>query len=217
MIAATARIYEGVVFQDDPDIGEYVLVGVPPKGRLSPASPTRVGRGAILRSHTVIYSGNRIGDFFQTGHGVVVREDNEIGHYVSIGTHSCVEHYVRIADRVRIHSHAFIPEFSELGEGAWIGPCVVLTNARFPLGHQAKERLEGPRIGAGAKIGANSTILPGVRIGEGALVGAGAVVTRDVPSGAVVLGNPARVVKRVSELRYPGDPTVRPYLNGGEA
>lgn len=211
MIAATARILEGVVFQDDPEIGEFVLVGVPRRGHSAAVSPTTVGRGAVLRSHTVIYSGNRIGDFFQTGHGVLVREDNEIGHHVSIGTHSCVEHHVRIADHVRIHSQAFIAEFSELGEGAWIGPCVVLTNARFPLGLQAKERLEGARIGAGAKIGANATILPGVKIGECALVGAGSVVTRDVPSGTVVVGNPARVAKRVSELRYPGEPLVRPY------
>ena len=63
-----------------------------------------------------------------------------------------------------------------------------------------KENLQGAHIKRGAKIGANVTILPGVVIGENALVGAGTVVTKDVPDGAVVVGNPARVVKHVNEI-----------------
>ena len=54
-----------------------------------------------------------------------------------------------------------------------------------------------------ARVGANSTVLPGVEIGEGALVGAGSVIVHDVPAGAVVAGNPARVIKLVSELTCP--------------
>lgn len=211
MIAATAQLYPNVVLGPDAEVQEFVLVGVPPRGRKPGELPTVIGKGAILRSHTVIYAGNRIGDAFQTGHGVLIREENEIGNHVSIGSHSVVEHHVRIADNVRIHSQAFIPEFTVLEEGAWIGPKVVLTNARFPLGYKVKEKLKGPWIGPGAKIGANATVLPGVRIGAGALVGAGAVVTRDVPDGAVVIGNPARIVKRVQELFYPDEPWIRPY------
>jgi UDP-2-acetamido-3-amino-2,3-dideoxy-glucuronate N-acetyltransferase len=60
--------------------------------------------------------------------------------------------------------------------------------------------LVGPHIEARAKVGANVTVLPGVRIGAGALVGAGAVVTADVPPGAVVVGNPARVVNNISQI-----------------
>jgi acetyltransferase-like isoleucine patch superfamily enzyme len=60
----------------------------------------------------------------------------------------------------------------------------------------------GPRIGKHAKIGANATLLPGVSVGEYALVGAAAVVVHDVPPGAVVVGNPARVIRQVTELPY---------------
>ena len=142
----------------------------------------------------MIYAGCIIGDDFRTGHGSLVREDNDIGDRVSIGSHSVVEHHVRLADDVRIHSGAFVPEYSVIEEGAWVGPHAALTNARYPLARDAKATLRGPRLLRGAKIGANATLLPGVVIGADALVGAGSVVVRDVPDRAIVAGNPARVV-----------------------
>jgi acetyltransferase-like isoleucine patch superfamily enzyme len=150
----------------------------------------------------VIYAGNTIGRNFQTGNKVNIRESNQIGDNVSVGTLSVIEHHVRIADNVRIHTQAFIPEFSVLEEGCWIGPNVVLTNAKYPLSPGAKESLAGVVIRTRAKIGANVTILPGVVVGADALIGAGSVVVKDVPAGAVVAGNPARVIRHISELPY---------------
>lgn len=187
-------------------IGEYAIIGVPPRGAEAGELETTIGPGALIRSHTVIYAGNRIGAGFQTGHAVMIREHNEIGDAVSIGTHSVVEHHVRLGHGVRIHSNVFIPEYSILEDGAWVGPNVVFANARYPLATDAKARLQGPRLMPGAKIGANATLLPGVTIGRNALVGAGAVVLRDVPDGKVVVGNPARIIKDVRELSsYAGE------------
>jgi acetyltransferase-like isoleucine patch superfamily enzyme len=194
--------HPGVVLGEGTEVGPYCVLGEPPRGRAAGERETVVGPGGVIRSHTVVYAGNRIGARFQTGHRVVVREENEIGDDVSVGTGSVIEHHVRIGDGVRIHSNAFVPEFTVLEEGCWIGPNVVLTNARYPLSPGAKKDLRGPVIGKRAKIGANATVLPGVRIGEGALVGAGAVVVRDVDPGAVVVGNPARAIKRIEELPY---------------
>jgi len=176
------------------------MVGVPPRGKKPGEMDTRIGPHSIIRSHTVIYAGNLIGANFQTGHGVMVRELNTIGDNVSIGTHSIVEHHVRIGHRVRIHSNAFIPEYSILEDDTWIGPNVVLTNAMYPNSAHAKSNLKGPLLKVGAKIGANATILPGVTVGCNALVGAAAVVVKDVPDGKVVVGNPARIIKDLSEL-----------------
>lgn len=181
-------------------LGEYVILGVPPRGQAPGALATRIGRHAVVRSHSVIYSGNVIGDYFETGHGVMLRESNRIGDRVSIGSHSIIEHHVEIGDGVRIHSNVFVPEHTVLEAGCWLGPGSVLTNARYPLSPSAKADLRGAHVGAGAIVGANVTLLPGVRIGAGALVGAGAVVVEDVPSGAVVVGNPARIVRQVSDL-----------------
>jgi len=193
-------VHPNVILGANCQIGEYVILGVPPRNLPPGALETRIGAEACIRSHTVIYAGNLIGDHFQTGHAVSIRESNEIGDDVSIGTHSIIEHHVKLAHRVRIHSNVFIPEYSVLEEGSWVGPSVVFTNAMYPLSPGAKADLRGPRLMAGAKIGANSTLLPGVVIGRQALVGAGSVVVHDVPDYKVVVGNPARVIKDVREL-----------------
>lgn len=199
---ADYKIYAGVELGADSTIEDYCILGVPPRGKKEGDLQTIIGTGAHIRSHTVIYAGNKIGKNFQTGNKVNIRESNEIGNNVSIGTLSVVEHHVIIANNVRIHTQAFIPEYSVLEDGAWIGPNVVLTNVKYPLSPDAKKNLKGPVIKKGAKIGANATILPGVLIGENALVGAGAVVVNDIPDGAVVVGNPARVIRKISELPY---------------
>jgi acetyltransferase-like isoleucine patch superfamily enzyme len=195
-------IHANVQLGEDTFIEDFAVIGAPPRGYRTGELATIIGDGAYLRSHTVIYAGNQIGNNFQTGNKVNIRELNQIGDDVSVGTLTIIEHHVHIGDRVRIHSQAFIPEHSTLEDGCWIGPNVVLTNAKYPTSPQAKARLFGPRILAGAIIGANATILPGIVVGAEALVAAGAVVTRDVPDKAVVAGNPARQINNLSALPY---------------
>jgi acetyltransferase-like isoleucine patch superfamily enzyme len=214
-VAATAVIGRHVTLRGEAVVGDYVILGEPFAGATDDDLALLIGADARIRSHSVIYGGSVIGDRFQTGHGVMIRERNEIGNDVSIGTHSIVEHHVVLGDRVRIHSNAFIPEFSVVEEGGWIGPNVVFTNAAYPLSRDAKSTLRGPHLLPGAKIGANATLLPGVTIGRDALVGAGSVVVDDVADGTVVVGNPARVVRRVADLAaYAPDPGS-PLSRGG--
>jgi acetyltransferase-like isoleucine patch superfamily enzyme len=201
-IMITYRIYAGVTLGEGTVVEDFTILGVPPRGAGEGDLPTIIGPGAVIRSHTVIYAGNSIGRNFQTGNKVNIRESNRIGNNASIGTLSVVEHHVEIGDDVRIHTQAFIPEFSVLEAGCWIGPNVVLTNAKYPRSPGAKEQLAGPVIKKGAKVGANATLLPGLIIGENALVGAGSVVVHDVPPGVVVAGNPAKIIRQIEELPY---------------
>jgi acetyltransferase-like isoleucine patch superfamily enzyme len=198
----TYKIFANVILGEGSIVEDFCIVGVPPRGVKDGELATTIGEGAVIRSHTVVYAGNVIGKNFQTGNKVNIRESNRIGNNVSVGTLSVIEHHVEIADNVRIHTQVFIPEYSVLEEGCWIGPNVVFTNAKYPLSPGVKDSLVGPRIRRGAKIGANATLLPGVVVGENALIGAGSVVVRDVPPGAVVAGNPARVIRQISELPY---------------
>jgi acetyltransferase-like isoleucine patch superfamily enzyme len=195
-----SAILPGVTWGGDHWVGPFVIVGQPARGQAPGAAATYIGEGARILSHTVIYAGNRIGRNFHAGHGALLREENEIGDDVSIGSGSNIEHHIRIGNRVRIHSNVFVAELSVLEDDCWLGPNVVLTNARYPASPTTKLELTGPHIESGAKIGANSTILPGVRIGAQALVGAGSVVTADVLPGSVVVGNPARVINHVSKI-----------------
>ncbi len=196
----STKIYPNVHIGPEIVLGEFIILGEPPRGKGAGELATRIGAGALIRSHSVIYAGVTIGADFQTGHGVLIREGNVIGDRVRIGTFCITQPDVTIGNNVRLHSHVVIGEFSVLEDECWLGPNVVLTNARYPRSRRVKEELRGPLIRRGAKIGANATILPGVEIGENALVGAGAVVVGDVPANAVVVGNPARVVRSVEEI-----------------
>lgn len=205
-------IYPGVKIGNNARIGDFVVIGVPARKSHHKGTHTLIGDNAVLRSHTVIYAGNKIGNNFQTGHAVTVREDNLIGNDVSIGTHSVIEHHVKIEDGVRIHSQAFVPEFTVLEEKCWIGPKATLTNALHPFCPKVKECLKGPRIKKGAKIGANVTILPDLTVGENSLIGAGSVVVNDIPANAVVAGNPARLIKKIKDLKCRYGLIKKPYF-----
>ena len=101
-----------------------------------------------------------------------------------------------IADDVRIHTQVFVPEYSILRKSAWLGPNVVLTNAKYPRSPGVKDALCGVEVGESAKVGANATVLPGIKIGANALVGAGSVVTKDVDDACIVAGNPATLIRK---------------------
>lgn len=175
-----------------------VVVGYPTSREVAPHLV--VGVAAVLRSGTVIYLGSEIGDRFQTGHHVVVREECWIGDDVSVWSNSVVDYGCRIGGGVKIHSNCYVAQYTEIAEGAFLAPGVTIANDLYPGRADSAELMSGPSIGAGAQLGVNVTVLPYVRIGEGCLVGSGAVVTRDLPSGTVAYGNPATVRGKVDEL-----------------
>jgi acetyltransferase-like isoleucine patch superfamily enzyme len=205
-------IYPGVIIGPGTLLEEPVVIGRPPRGREPGELPTLIGGGGLIRPFTTIYSGTTIGDRVQTGQGASIREGNRIGHDVSIGTNAVLEFDNVIGDHVRIHSGAFL-ELAVVEDHVFIGPNVVLTDDPHPMGcPRWRECRGGVTIRRLARVGANATVLPGVVIGVNALVAAGAVVTRDVPDGAVVAGNPARVLTKVEDLKcYPGF-FDRPYM-----
>ena len=127
----------------------------------------------------------------------------EIGDDTKIGTFVEIQKGVRVGSRCKISSHSFLCEGVTLEDEVFVGHGVTFINDRFPkattggaLQTEADWACVPTTVKKGASLGSGSTILCGVTIGEGATVGAGSVVTKDVPAGAVVAGNPARIMRR---------------------
>src|SRR5690349_1177969 len=174
------------------------VLGYPPARDC--ARDLEIGPGAYVRSGSTIYLGSRIGDRFQTGHNVVVREECTIGDDVSIWSNTVIDYGCRIGNRVKIHSNCYIAQYTDIGDDAFLAPGVCVANDLYPGQPRSAAVMSGPSIGPGAQIGVNVTLLPFVRIGAGSLIGAGATVTRDVPDRTVAYGNPAVVQGPVDEL-----------------
>jgi acetyltransferase-like isoleucine patch superfamily enzyme len=152
------------------------------------ASDVELGRDVKIHAFVNLY-GCRVGD------------ETRIGTFVEI------QKGVRVGARCKISSHTFICEGVTLEDEVFVGHGVMFTNDRWPRATrpdgtpQTEEdwTLEATIVRRGASIGSNATILCGLEIGERAVIGAGAVVTRSVPPGAVVAGNPARILRVISD------------------
>lgn len=196
------RVSEKVDLGIGHEIDDGVLIGYP-TGRPIADQRLTIGSNARIRSGTVIYVGTTIGAGLNTGHNVVIREENTIGDHFSIWNNSTIDYGCQIGSDVKIHTGVYVAQFTIIEDGAFLAPGVVIANDPRPGCAYAKDCMRGPTIKRGAQIGCNVTILPYVTIGEGALVGAGSVVVHDVPPRSVVVGNPAKVIKQVDRLTCP--------------
>jgi acetyltransferase-like isoleucine patch superfamily enzyme len=191
-------------------IDSGVILGYP-TGREIADRTLHIGPGARIRSGSVIYGGSRIGSDLETGHGVVIREENRLGDGLRIWSNSTIDYGCRIGNGVRIHCNCYVAQFTVIEDDVFLAPGVMIANDPHPI---CMACLKGPTIKRGARIGINATLLPGVVIGEEALIGAGSVVTKDVPARAVVYGNPARVQGSVDDIVCPVRGKAYPRDNG---
>lgn len=155
---------------------------------------------------------NRIADDVSLGQGTKVHGfanlyGCRLGDETSVGAFVEIQSGVVIGQRCKISSHSFICEGVTVEDEVFIGHHVCFTNDLYPrsttddgqLQEAGDWKLVETVVKRRASIGSGAVILAGITIGEGALVGAGAVVTKDVPPGAVVVGNPARVIRTVDD------------------
>ena len=143
-----------------------------------------------------------IGNNSKIWHFSHIQSNAKIGENCSLGQNVNISNNVVIGDNVKIQNNVSVFEGVELEDYVFCGPSMVFTNIKLP-------RSEFPQKGTkyysktlvkkSASIGANATIICGVTIGEYAMIGSGAVVTKDVPSYALVVGNPGKVIGRVDK------------------
>jgi UDP-2-acetamido-3-amino-2,3-dideoxy-glucuronate N-acetyltransferase len=149
-----------------------------------------------IADNVEIGEGTYIADFVNL-YGCKIGHDSKVGPFVEIQKNASVGNFCKIS------SHSFLCEGVTIEDEVFIGHGVMFINDRFPkattdsgdLQTEADWHVSPTIVKAKASIGSGAVIMCDVTIGEGALIGAGAVVTRDVPAGAVVAGNPARLMK----------------------
>lgn len=149
---------------------------------------------------------------------VVILRKAEIGADCNICSHVLIENDVIIGDRVTVKSGVQLWDGLRIEDDVFIGPNVTFTNDPFPRSKQYPKEFAVTAVKTGASIGGGATILPGITIGRRAMVGAGAVVTKSVPDGAVVVGNPARIVRYIGGIDELGgtDQTPQGSTRGGQ-
>ena len=166
------RIRPGVRIEADAHVHPSVVLG----------PEAYVGHGAVISE------GCRIGERTKVWHYANVLHHCDVGADSMVGAYVQLDPEVVIGRRVRIQPHTIVST-ANIGDDAYIGPHVIIANMPYPPG----KRFVRAIIEEGVIIAMSAVLLPGVRVGKRAVVGAGAVVTKDVPAGALVFGNPARV------------------------
>lgn len=115
------------------------------------------------------------------------------GHHVHFGRNVYANFNLTLVDDTHIY----------VGDYTMFGPNVVVATAGHPILPELRERgyqYNAPvHIGKNCWIGSGAIIVPGITIGDNVVIGAGSIVTKDIPSGVVAVGNPCRVLRKVSE------------------
>jgi acetyltransferase-like isoleucine patch superfamily enzyme len=130
-----------------------------------------------------------------------------IGDNTKIGAFVEIQKNAHVGKNCKISSHSFVCEGVFIEDNVFIGHGVTFINDLYPratnpngaLQTEADWSVSKTFVKQGASIGSGATILANVTIGENAIIGAGSVVTKDVPATAIVAGNPARLVRYISQ------------------
>lgn len=175
--------------------------------RTNKKHPLTIGAHALLRSGSILYGGSVIGESFQTGHRVTIRENTHIGNHVNLGTLSDIQGDCQIGNYVHMHSNVHIGMKTTLKDYVWVFPYVVFTNDPTP----PSETLRGATVDEFAVICTGTVVLPGVHIGKDALIGAGTTLTKEVAEQDIVIGNPGKVVGKVTKIQNEEGQQVYPW------
>ncbi|MBI5122348.1 N-acetyltransferase [Candidatus Roizmanbacteria bacterium] len=185
-------VYDNAVIGDNTIIANNCIIGEPINGYYSKSiyknPKTLIGANTLIRSHSIIYAGSSFGDFFQTGHRVIIREQTVMGQYCHVGTFSDIQGFSEFGHHCRLHSNVHIGQKSKIGNFVFIYPYVVFTNDPTPPSNICI----GPTVDDYAVIATGAILMPGVHIGKHALIGAGCIVTKNVDNFSLVLGSPAK-------------------------
>jgi acetyltransferase-like isoleucine patch superfamily enzyme len=197
-------VHDGTVIGDGCVIEDHVVLGKRPRLASGSSAAGEVGHlelGGDVKvcSGSVIFAGARVEEGVILGDQSYVRERTRVGARSVIGRGSVVDNDVNVGARVRVQTGVYLTAFTTVEDDVFVGPGATTTNDDTMARHGPEMALRGAILRRACRVGGGAVLTPGVEIGEEAYVAAGAVVTRDVPSRAVVMGVPARVVREVRD------------------
>jgi acetyltransferase-like isoleucine patch superfamily enzyme len=204
-IGAGAVVHAGTVIGERCVVEDCAVLGKTP--RLRPGSsaageqrePLWVGDDVTICAGAVVYAAARIEAGAIIGDQAQVRERTVIGSHSVVGRGSTVDFDSVLGERVLIQTGVYVTAGSVVEDRVFLGPGVTTTNDDTMGRHPRGEPLAGPTFRRACRVGGGVVLTPGIEIGEEAFVAAGAIVTRDVGPREVVMGVPARVVRRVGD------------------
>lgn len=155
---------------------------------------------SFVHSSSIVDKGARIGSDTRIWHFCHISATAQIGERCNIGQNVFIDNNTIIGNGVKIQNNVSVYNGVIIEDDVFLGPSMVFTNVINPRSFvERKNEFKKTIVRRGATIGANATIVCGVEIGIYAMIGAGAVITKNVPSYAIVVGNPARQSGWISE------------------
>lgn len=198
-ISKTARLGKNLILGENSIIKENAIIG----------EDVVINKQVIIGNNVTIQDGITIGANSKIWDNSYIRSNIGNGCVVARGVFIDIE--VPIGNNVKIQNRNNITHGVILEDGVFVGPNVTFSNDKYPRAINSDETLKSGSdwvcvktlVKKGAALGAGCVIVCGVEIGEWAMIGAGAVITKDVPNYAMVVGNPAKIIKWVSKSGYP--------------
>jgi len=198
-------IYDNVKICDNTIIANDCVIGEPINDYYSSEiyqnPPTIIGENSLIRSHAIIYAGSTFGRELQTGHRVTIRENSIFGRNCSIGTLCDLQDHVEIGDYCRLHSGVHMGQKTVLRNFVFVYASVIFTNDPTP----PSNTFTGVTVNDFSQICAGALLMPGITIGKNCLVGAGSVPSKDFDDFSLIMGNPARRVGDVRDMKSDKD------------
>jgi acetyltransferase-like isoleucine patch superfamily enzyme len=185
---------------DDVEILPFAYIGRLPsssasiKNQNKSIAKTKIGSETVISPHAILYAGCNIGAQCLVGDAASIRENVNISNKAIVGRHVTIGPNVEIGARTRIVDFAHITGDTVIGEDVFISTHVCSANDNsFATGQDIK--LKGQNIGNRVHIGLGAVLLPGITIGDDSVIGAGSIVTKDIPTGKLAFGQPAKLIR----------------------
>ncbi len=197
-------IEENAIIGDDTEIFPGTYIGKTPKGAGATARPiefkkeVKIGNNCAVGPNAVIFYDVEIGNNTLIGDGASLREGVIIGNKCLISRYVTVNYNTKIGSNTKIMDLCHITGNCEIGNNVFISVLVSTTNDNIVKERLYEDnRIIGPKIEDDVTIGASASLLPNIKISKGAFVGVGSVVTKDVQENTLVIGVPARVIRKI--------------------